>query len=99
LRSSRTEFPEAWVIGNAELGVAHLIAGWDLPQAEEEFGKFRDWNLDKGHLSANWPAAWQTWCRRGRDYEERQDASRETGMRSVMMGLEEGLERIKRTKH
>lgn len=98
LRSRKNSFPEGWEIGNAELAVASLV-GWDLPKAEEQFDRFRNWCLDKGRTSANWPAAWQTWCQRGLEYEEKQDTSSKpkTGFASAVVGIEEWLREKKRS--
>jgi DNA-binding MarR family transcriptional regulator len=106
-RDPGSEFPEDWVIGNAELKVANDVARWDYDKAEDEFAKFKNWHLDKGNLSSNWHKAWETWCVRGRDYQPRRRRDR-GGMDSVVEGLQqwaahrdEWLEqqKRKRTRH
>jgi hypothetical protein len=101
VRAGQKPFPETWELGNAELAAANLIISeWDFETVETEFKKFRDWHLDRGSTSANWGAAWKTWCERGRPYLPKYGTSRETGMQSVMAGLEQNLRRNKsRTKH
>jgi hypothetical protein len=86
--------PQDWVIGNAELAIARTVAGWDLPTAEDEFAKFKDWHAHRASQSANWPAAWQTWCRRGREYASKQRPV--TGLRSGLLGVQQWLDEQKR---
>ena len=99
-RASASDFPNDWILGNEEIAEAHRLVDWDLPKTEEEFAKFKAWNLDKGRQSSNWPAAWQTWCRRGREYEAKPDTNRPlTGFQNDLIGVNTWLQQQKQTKH
>jgi hypothetical protein len=65
-------FPEGWVFADAEALLAHRSdAQWDRERAQEEFHKFRRWHQDRNTCSTNWPASWESWCRKGHEIVER----------------------------
>jgi hypothetical protein len=98
-RSEASRFPTDWILGNEEIATAHRLVDWDLPKTEEEFAKFKAWHADKGSQSSNWPSAWETWCRRGQQYEAKQDSRPLSGLQSEMLGYNAWLQNQKQTKH
>jgi DNA-binding transcriptional MocR family regulator len=88
-----SDFPNDWIFGNNEIALGHRLARWDLAKTEDEFAKFKTWHQSKGSVSLNWPAAWETWCHRGRDYEAKQPANEPlSGMQSGLLGIKDWLD-------
>jgi hypothetical protein len=94
-RTRKSGMPDGWTLSNEEIAVAHRLAGWDLVKAEDEFAKFKNWHMSKSITSAKWSAAWETWCRRGRDYEAKQDRKPISGLQSGILGIKDWLDEQK----
>ena len=99
-RPKVSAFPDDWVLGHDEIAVAQGLTNWDLAKTDDEFAMFRTWMLDKGSTSANWPAAWEGWCRRGRKHEAKEQETKPlSGLQSEMLGYSTWLQNQKTKLH
>ncbi|MCK1478044.1 helix-turn-helix domain-containing protein [Bradyrhizobium sp. 197] len=59
-------FPQKWGFGSAEAKIALASpARWLHLRAQAEFEKFTTYHVKKGDRWSDWPAAWESWCRKG----------------------------------
>ena len=72
---------------------AERLAGWDAARAHEEFDKFRDYHREHASRFRDWPAAWRNWCRKGRQFDERDMGRERTGVCGAVSGLRDWLRR------
>jgi hypothetical protein len=85
-----TTFPPDFTLTDHMVSEAQSISGWTFGRTELEFGKFRDYHRDqKESRFRSWPAAWRTWCRNGRTYDERDAQKTATiGAPSAILALD-----------
>jgi hypothetical protein len=95
-------FPDEWsALSAAQLEIARHAAEWDEERANREFRKFRAHHRSKGTRSRNWSDSWESWCQRGREFDQKDikqaaGRSRETGVRSAALVMREWLNERKR---
>lgn len=62
-----TQLPEDWVPSDADIATAEAY-GMGAADLEQEVLKFHAKHAGEGTFSKNWPATWQLWCARFKEY-------------------------------